>query len=214
MAIARSTMIGVFDSEASAENAIDALHNAGFSDDQLRYSGHVQARGGFLEGIKSLFTGGATGSHSERVVNDLMDLGLPQEEASYYAVQHQNGHPIVAVKANDRMQEATQILQNNGGSSYRAGVSTSVASTYGQSTAFSQDTNPADQYDQPPRTPADQYNQQAYSQGSQYDPNAETEEHRQARLRAERQQNQFQAQSQPGVAPTRDTYTDDDRNAR
>lgn len=140
MATARSTIIGVFDSEAAAENAIDALHNVGFNDNQLRYSVHARASGGFLEGIKNLFTGSATGNSAESVVNDLMDLGLPQEEASYYAVQHQNGHPIVAVKADDRMQEATQILQNNGASSYRAGVGTSVAGTYGQSAPFDQGT--------------------------------------------------------------------------
>jgi len=116
------------------------------------------------EGIKNLFTG-MTGSSSEHVVKDLMDLGLPQEEASYYAVQHQHGHPIVAVKADDRVQEAAQILQNNGGSSYRAGIGSTVASTYGQSTyqqgnQYNQPTNPqGDRYSESVNTPANQYNQ-------------------------------------------------------
>jgi len=324
MAIARSILIGVFSDTASAENAVETLHNAGFGGDQVRYSGHATAGTSFWDSIRSLFAG-TTGNSAENVVNDLMKLGLSQEEASYYAIQHQNGNPIVAVKADDRMPEAAQILQNNGGNSYRAGVATSAASSYGQSTTSNQGTTPADQYggdtspqgeqfsqqrdymqpgrfdqannlqgdqynqpvtpqgdryskaadtpanqfnqstdyaqvdqsnqqadytqpdqydqpprmpadqynqqqasydqtneyehDQPPRMPADQYSQQAYSQGSQHDPDAETEERHQARLReerlrAERQYNQSQAQSQSGVAPTRDTYTDDDRNSR
>src|SRR5690349_11731122 len=91
MAVARSTLIGVFSDIASAENAIEALHSAGFSGDQIRYSGHAGTGGSFWENVKSLFTGTA-GNTSENVVNDLMGLGLPQEEASYYAIQHQNGH--------------------------------------------------------------------------------------------------------------------------
>jgi hypothetical protein len=40
-----------------AEQAVDELERAGFRNDQISYSGHGAPTGGFLAGLKSLFTG-------------------------------------------------------------------------------------------------------------------------------------------------------------
>ena len=96
MAVNTSPIIGVFDNRDMAERAIDALHNAGFTNDQLSYSGN-SAGGGFLAGLKSLFTG--NDEDSSHVGNDLVNIGVPQDQASFYANEHAAGHPVVAVRA-------------------------------------------------------------------------------------------------------------------
>ena len=111
----RSTIVGVFRDRTMAEQAMKALQETGFGGDQIRYAGGGNtggASGGFLEGIKSLFTGQETTSGD--VTNDLRNMGLTDDEARYYAHEYSNGHPILAVNAPDREQEAMNILQRYG----------------------------------------------------------------------------------------------------
>src|ERR1051326_342051 len=206
MANVRQTIVGVFTDTAPAENAIEALHSAGFSNDQIRYSGHAGMGGGFWENMKSLFTG--ADETSGDVVNDLRSIGLTQDEASYYAQQHKAGHPIVAVNAADRAQDAAQILQTNGGYSYAAG-SSAANTAYDQSTAYNQaaydqraDYTGTERYAQPNSyTTGDQYSQSAdYAQANRFDRTADadsgdvaTDEERRLRLREERLQADKQA---------------------
>jgi hypothetical protein len=94
----RSTIVGVFRDRTMAEQAMKAVQEAGFGRDQIRYAGGGNtggASGGFLEGIKSLFTGQETTSGD--VTNDLRNMGLTDDEARYYAHEYSNGHPILAV---------------------------------------------------------------------------------------------------------------------
>ncbi len=105
-----SATVGVFNDRATAEQALDALYNAGFTHEQVRYS-VPEASGGFFDDLKSLFTGqNASGS----VANDLTDLGLSDEEANYYADEHSKGNIILAVKAPGRSAEVQTILQQYG----------------------------------------------------------------------------------------------------
>jgi hypothetical protein len=41
-------------------------------------------------------------------------MGIPEEEARYYQSEFELGHPIVAVEAGDRREEALLILRTNG----------------------------------------------------------------------------------------------------
>ena len=144
MARTVQALVGVFDDASQADNAISALEQAGFSSDQIYYSGHQAATGGFLTGLKSLFTGEDT--TTGRVTDDLTNMGLSQDEASYYENEYQSGHTVVAVQANGREQDAVSILQTNGAYSYgsRGGSAQSdYATNTATDTAYTTDTTGA-----------------------------------------------------------------------
>lgn len=93
-------IIGAFQTEREAKNAIDALKNAGFAQDQI--------------GI-ALREGGAV-THS--LLSDFMNLGISQDEASYYDDEFKAGHPVVSVRADGRDQEVLNILHSYGAYTY------------------------------------------------------------------------------------------------
>ena len=120
-----SAIVGVFRDRANAEQALDALHNVGITNEQVRYSSS-ETSSGFFDDLKSLFTGqNATGS----VANDLSDLGLSNEEASYYANEHRNGNIILAVKAPGRGAEVQNILHQYGSLNTRPEETNSLQDT-------------------------------------------------------------------------------------
>ena len=51
-------MVGIFDDRAQAEQAIDELLRAGFSNNQIRHSGQGAATGGVLASLKSFLETG------------------------------------------------------------------------------------------------------------------------------------------------------------
>jgi len=104
-------VVAVFDERAQAEQAVNELQNAGINPEQIRFAGQGSSSGGMLDKIKSVFTGQETGT----IYNDLVDLGVPQDDASYYQREYEVGHSIVAVPAAGRMQEVTDILARYGG---------------------------------------------------------------------------------------------------
>jgi len=115
---AQRTVVGVFDERAGAENAIEDLQNAGFSSDQIHYSGsdeeHREKRTtAFWQGITRLFTHGKATPH-DALAEQLRDLGFSDDEIDRYENQHHIGHLIVAVKADGREEEALAILRTNG----------------------------------------------------------------------------------------------------
>jgi len=101
--------------------------------------------GGFLAGLKRLFTGSDAGSGD--VTNDLTDMGLTQDEARYYGDEYNAGHAIVAVMPDSREQEqdAMELLRSNGAHSYTTASSATQMGTTTQSTDYAQ----ADTYAQP-----------------------------------------------------------------
>lgn len=108
----RATIVGIFTDDAQAERAIEGLRQAGFSDDQITYSGHGASSGGFLAGLKSFFTGNdySTGG----AYNDLVGMGMPEEDARVYAREYDAGRSIVAVTGG-RAQEASALMSQYGG---------------------------------------------------------------------------------------------------
>lgn len=150
MAMTKRTIIGVFDEPALADNAVAALQQAGFRDDQIHTPGH-RASSGFLAGLKSLFTG--EDASTESVAGDLTGMGISDDEARYYENEYQVGHALVAVRASGREQEAMDILRANGASTYgtrrsnvQASTSTSAASTIQTSSSTRATSSHADQH--------------------------------------------------------------------
>lgn len=132
----RATVVGVFTDDTQAQQAIEALRQAGFSNDQITYSGHGTSSGGFLAGLKSFFSGeeASTGG----AYQDLLGMGMAEEDARAYAREYEAGRSIVAV-AGGRAQEASALLSQYGG--YGPGRGTSR--TAGQTTADATGTDEA-----------------------------------------------------------------------
>ena len=89
-------VVGVFQNEADAKRAIDDLRDAGFAKDQLGFA---------------LREGGAV---TTNLLNDLTNLGVPQDRANYYNQQYTAGRAVVSVRADGREQDAANILGNYG----------------------------------------------------------------------------------------------------
>jgi len=128
MTTAQQVVVGVFDDRAQAERAVDELVQSGFSNDQIRYSGHGTSSGGVLETLKSLFTGQETGG----VYDDLVGMGVQQDDANYYQHEFEGGRSIVSVLTGDRTEDATSILEQYGG--YGAGRRSDQAANYASGT--------------------------------------------------------------------------------
>lgn len=151
MSTQHSTLVAAFQDRAMAEQAIERLQEVGFQNDQLLYSGG-NTRAGVLSAIKNLFTGEDYPT-SNNLVGDLENMGIPDEEAEYYAREHQAGYPIVAIDAGDHVREAEEILQQNG--AYRYGLNIGAASIPAEQTGSAQpsdlaldneeDNNPTDE---------------------------------------------------------------------
>lgn len=87
-------VVGVFEDLAQAQKAMNELQRAGVSNEQIRYS--------------------VRGATSTGILNDLLALGVPQDEASYYENEFESGRTIVMVKAPERQREARVILHRYG----------------------------------------------------------------------------------------------------
>ncbi len=111
MTTTQRTLIAVFDGRAQAEQAINNLKSVGFGYDQIRFAGHGTSTGGVFDKVKGLFSG----QEARTAYNDLVSMGVPADDASYYQREYEAGHSIVAVLTNRRMQEVTDILARYGG---------------------------------------------------------------------------------------------------
>ncbi len=118
MTITHPPVVGIFNNSSMAEHAIEELKDAGFSDEEIQYSGQP-AKKNVLKNIKSKLKGGEPQSREE-IVESLMDMGVPEEAAHRCASEFAAGHPIVAVKSPGHEQDAITILRSNGGRSYNA----------------------------------------------------------------------------------------------
>ena len=106
-----STIVGVFRDRSAAQQAVDALYNAGFRDEQIQYS-VPGTSGNFFEDLKSFFRG--TSDSEGNLVSDLTNMGLSDADAQYYSSEYNKGNPIVVVRAQGRESEAMNILRQYG----------------------------------------------------------------------------------------------------
>ncbi|MBA2682058.1 MAG: YsnF/AvaK domain-containing protein [Ktedonobacteraceae bacterium] len=151
MSQSRRTVIGVFDEGAMADQAVTALEGAGFNAGEINRHGHQGTGGGFLSGLKNLF--GGDNADTTRT-DDFTDLGLSNDEATYYDSEASAGHHIVSVRAPGREEEAMSILRANGAYNYGtrsggSGLGSAATTTtgYGNTTTATTGTGNAIDYD-------------------------------------------------------------------
>lgn len=137
MATNNTTIVSIFDERSNAEHAIEDLYNAGIPSDRISYSGgstSATSGGGFFESIMSLFTGGHNRT-SHDVLNDLNNMGIPQDEAQYYVQQYDTGRTIVAIQPDNLSQDALTILRSNGGYDYQGNWNRASSEKFTQTTS-------------------------------------------------------------------------------
>ncbi|GCE18824.1 hypothetical protein [Dictyobacter kobayashii] len=150
-------VIGVFQDEAGAKQALAELNNAGFAKDQLGFAN--------------------TGSEatSTNLGSELMKLGVPQEHAGYYHNAYQAGQHVVSVRADGREQDAARILSQYGATGINSDPNAGAAmpNNASQMAAYNTYTdpsqNPANQAPGYPTNSADYNNasQQQYNNADQ-----------------------------------------------
>jgi hypothetical protein len=131
------TIVGVFDEPAMASRTVDLLQSAGLTDAQISYldpnQDNAGGGGGFLAGLKRLFSGPGPDIDAGDVANDLKNAGLSQDEAQYYGNQYSAGHAIIIVRpdTDEQEQSAIEILRSNGAYNYstRSGATQTGVST-------------------------------------------------------------------------------------
>jgi len=130
-----STVVGVFRDRTQADQAMDALNNAGFDRSQIHFAG-PGTKGNFLEDIKSLFVGQSTSSNDK--TNNFTNMGLSDEEAQYYSNEYNNGNSIVTVQAPDREQEALNVLHSYNAYTYQDNSASAGPANYTQQPAYAE----------------------------------------------------------------------------
>lgn len=109
----QSIIIGVFDDPVSADRSLTALQQAGFNNDQIRYTlgkGHEQSN---TKGIKALFSSEKATPH-KNVIDDLINMGVEPQDARIYQRECEAGHSLVSVTGKGNLQNAIQILHSQG----------------------------------------------------------------------------------------------------
>jgi hypothetical protein len=184
-----------------ADQALNALKDAGFNSDQIRYSGAGSSSAGSF--FKSLFTGQST--TSDNFANDLADMGVPDQETRYYADEYHNGRSIVAVNAPGHVQEALNIMQRYGAyNNYSSAAAETAQPANYQQQGSSRPVNanpPVQQRNVPPQAPPPPPVQGHPVQGSSQ--TADKLQDLQAQLQATRKQLQ-DAQAQLQAAKQRE----------
>lgn len=204
-----TTVVGVFRDQSAAEQAVNALYNAGFEHEQIQYM-IPGTSGSFLEGLKNFLTGTYMGG--ENVAGDLTGMGLPDTDAEYYANEYNNGNPILIVRAAERETEAINVLRQYG--AYN--TQTEAAGDTQQSPSFTQQGSST--ADVPPSS--DYVRQSGYGAPGQYDnvqeletqPQEHTgEEHSYTAAPPENAAQEYDLSDQDTViiTPANDTYAQD-----
>lgn len=94
-------IVGVFKEETQAESAIAVLKDVGFNNDQIEYSSHIN---------KWMIN---------HIFDNLVSMGVQQEEASYYKSELEAGRSIVLVKHDGRRSQTLAILLLNGAKNHK-----------------------------------------------------------------------------------------------
>jgi hypothetical protein len=114
-----SIVIATFTSARKAENAIEELHDVGFTSDQIRYSRQFSSEN-FLESIKDLLIfpderGDETTADIETL---LQNMGIEQKEIQYYEQTFRSGNFVVVVRPDGKDHEVRTILKKHDGAGY------------------------------------------------------------------------------------------------
>lgn len=115
-----SLAFATFSQTDQAEQAVEALHDAGFTTDQVRYSKQFTNKD-FLTSIKDLliFPDERQDESEDDILTMLQNMGISQEEIQHYSDAYANGSFVVIVRPDGRNQQVETILRDNNGSGYR-----------------------------------------------------------------------------------------------
>ena len=105
-----STVIGVFADNDQANRAIDELRRAKFSYGRIRVV--ERGTGTFKDTLRGLFTGQA--STTSNTADDLIKMGMPEQDAHYYQRELDTGRVMVIMNADDRPEQAFGIMRQGG----------------------------------------------------------------------------------------------------
>jgi hypothetical protein len=94
-------VVGVFKEEIRAESAVAVLRDVGFNNDQIDYARHTGKRG------------------VNHILENLVSMGVPEEEVSYYKSEFEAGRSIVVVKHGGRRSQTLSILLLNGARNHK-----------------------------------------------------------------------------------------------
>lgn len=147
-----STIVGVFRDQSEAEQAANALYNAGFEQEQIQYM-VPGTSGSFFEGLKSFLTG--TNEGGGNLSDELTSMGLSDNDAQFYANEYNNGNPILIVRAAERGTEAMNVLRQYGAFKMQTepgysgeGAGDTQQPAYTQQDSSTVDTQPSSDYAQ------------------------------------------------------------------
>jgi hypothetical protein len=158
-----ATIVGIFRDRSMAEQAIEALYNAGFGREQTSFLAPGTS-GGFVENLKSIFTG--TTPNNGNFSDNLTNMGLSDDEASFYSNEYNKGNVILAVRAPGREQEALNIMHQYGAYNSRM-----------QQGEFNENTNDAQQStDLSQQSPSAVWGEQHHAQSWQTQPQYRNDE--------------------------------------
>lgn len=104
-------ILGIFTDAEPARRAIDALHDAGFSDEQITVISHkVELAGTTTGGFQGFLSSLGMASDTTNVKQSLMNVGLTEDQSE--RIEHQIGDDgaVIAVHPGDRREEALDIL--------------------------------------------------------------------------------------------------------
>ncbi len=120
------TVVGIFEDQAKAEQAIHELQQAGFHNDQISYSGHEASSSDIHASLRRFFVSQETMSDNVPD-NHLVKMGMPEADARYYQQEYKAGRSMVAVTDGKSLPEAMTILTRN--RAYGAKMPSSYGST-------------------------------------------------------------------------------------
>ena len=113
----QAAIAGFFREENRAENAIEDLRAAGFSDSQIGVATpHEEGRvGSFWDKLSSKFGKHEHTEQASDLEESLRESGIPEQQASYFNSELGRGGVLVTVHAGpERATKALTILQQNG----------------------------------------------------------------------------------------------------
>ncbi len=116
----QSIAMATFDTTDDAEQAVEALHDASFTSDQIRYSKQYTNEN-FLESIKAMliFPDERQDETESDIGTMLQNMGIGPEEFQYYSDAFARGTAVVVVRPDGRDQLAEEIFRDHKGSGYK-----------------------------------------------------------------------------------------------
>jgi hypothetical protein len=125
-------IVGVFDELDTGNAAVEALRQAGFKEEQIYYSAQPNAgAGGFVSTLRAFFTTGSA-DDGGNVEHTLEGMGLSDDDADFYDSEEREGHKIIAVRTENRYEEALKVLRENGGHNFYNEQGSGISGTVDQ----------------------------------------------------------------------------------